>query len=164
VKPINLILSIALALGGQVALAALWPEAPRYVDLLFLPTAWYALGASQRSGMLVGCLSGLLQDAWFQTDVFGLNGFNKTVLGWALGGLSARFDVRRQPARFAFGALAALVDGLLSFGLRRMLDQTEPGFAFGAVAVKALVTGSLVVLTFGATRRIGEGRSPARVR
>jgi len=159
VKPVHLIVVIALALAGQVALGALWPEAPRYVDLLFVPTAWYALAASQRAGMLVGCAAGLLQDAWFQTDVFGLNGFNKTALGWALGGLSARFDVRRQPARFAFGALAAIADGLLSFGLRRMLDQTAPGFAYGAVGVKALVTGGLVVLAFGFTRRLHEGRS-----
>jgi rod shape-determining protein MreD len=159
VRPVNLILAIALALAGQVALGALWPEAPRYIDLLFVPTAWYALAVSQRAGMLVGCVSGLLQDAWFQTDVFGLNGFNKTALGWALGGLSARFDVRRQPARFAFGALAAVADGVLTFGLRRMLDQTAPGFAYGAVAVKALVTGGLVVLSFGATRRLGEGRT-----
>ena len=158
-KPVHLIVVLALALAGQVALGTFSPDASRYVDLLLVPTAWYALAASQRAGMLVGCVAGLLQDAWFQTDVFGLNGFNKTLLGWALGGLSARFDVRRQPARFAFGALAAVADGLLALGLRRMLDQTSPGLALGALAAKAVVTGGLVVLAFGLTRRVHDRRA-----
>lgn len=157
-KPVYLILALGLAIAGQAGLGALWPEAPRYVDLLFVPTVWYALAASQRAGMLVGCAAGLLQGAWFQTDVFGLHGFNKTALGWALGGLGERFDVRRQPARATFGALAVAADGLMSFGLRRMLDPAEPVFAFAPIAVKALVTGLLVAAAFGVTRRLHERR------
>jgi rod shape-determining protein MreD len=99
VKPLGLVGALGLALAGQAGLGALWPEAARYVDLLLVPTVWYALAGSQRAGLLVGCAAGLLQDAWFQSDVFGLNGFNKTAIGWALGGLGERFDAGRQPAR-----------------------------------------------------------------
>ncbi len=158
-KPLGLIAALGLAMAGQAGLGALWPEAPRYVDLLFVPTAWYALAVSQRAGLLVGCAAGLLQDAWFQTDVFGLHGFNKTALGWALGGLGERFDVRRQPARMVYGTLAVLADGLMNFGLRRMLDPSDPVFAPGPIVVKAVVTGALVAAAFGLTRRLHERRT-----
>jgi rod shape-determining protein MreD len=158
-KPLGVIAALGLALAGQAGVGALWPDASRYVDLLFVPTVWYALAASQRAGLLVGCAAGLLQDAWFQSDVFGLNGFNKTAIGWALGGLGERFDVGGPPARLVYGMLAALADGLMSFGLRGMLDPSAPVLAPVPLVVKVLVTGGLVAGAFGVTGRLAGGRT-----
>ena len=149
------LLFLALALGMQSALGAIWPEAPRYVDIMLVPVVWCAL-ASQRTGLWIGCGAGLLQDAWFQTDVFGINGFKKTALGWLLGWLGARFDVRHQPARFASGLLAGAGDVLMDVALRRLLDQHVPAPQPLPIVSKTVLTGILVVATFGVTRRFEE--------
>lgn len=143
------ILALVLALAGQTVLSHLWPGAHRFVDLMLIPVVWYGLTGSQRSGMLVGCSSGLLQDAWFQITVFGLNGFKKTLLGWLLGGVGSRFDLNHQAGRFAAGFLFSLGDVLLDLGLRRLLDQQQAAPRLWEIGVKALVSGLLVMLVFG---------------
>ena len=99
------------------------PEAHTYVDLMLVPVVWYGIARSQRSTMLVGCVAGLLQDAWFQIGVFGLNGFKKTLLGWALSGVGVRFNMNSGPGRVAAGAVLALADSVLDMVLRTLLDQ-----------------------------------------
>jgi rod shape-determining protein MreD len=140
---------VLIALTGlQAALGRFWPAAPRYVDLLSLPVVWYAVAAGQRAGMLVGCAAGLLQDAWFQVGAFGLTGFKKTLLGWALGGFAARFEVGRDGSRFLAGALFALADAALDLAIRPLLDLRSTTPAFGDVLVRAAATGLLAVWSF----------------
>jgi len=103
--------------------------------------------------MLVGCAAGLLQDAWFQLGVFGLNGFKKTLLGWILGGLGSRFDLNRQGGRMVFGALTSLADSLMDLGLRRLLDRQLAAPSATDIGVKALVTGLLVAAAFNVMER-----------
>jgi hypothetical protein len=87
------ILGIGLSLAGELGLGRFAPGATHYVSLMTLPLVAYALRTSQRSSMVVGCVSGLLEDYWIEPRLFGLNGVVKTILGWALGGLGARFDL-----------------------------------------------------------------------
>ena len=150
------ILAVALALAFQAGLARVWPSGHAYVDMLWVPVVWYAFARSQRAGMLVGCVAGLLQDTWFDTGVVGINGFKKTLLGWALGLVGSRFDLNRQPARFLFGASAAVADALLDVPLRRLVDQTGAFPSLPQLAIKAVITGLLVVGAFGSIRRARE--------
>ena len=69
------VLALALALGLQVALGRVWPESHRWVDLLLVPVALSAASGTPRSGMLVGCASGLLYDTWMHVGTFGFTGF-----------------------------------------------------------------------------------------
>jgi len=153
------ILALALALGFQAGLGRLWPAAHGYVDMMLVPVAWYAFARSQRAGTLVGCVAGLLQDTWFDAGVVGINGFKKTLIGWALGLVGSRFDLNRQPARFLFGASAAVADALLEVPLRRLVDQEGAFPTLPQLAVNATVTGLLVVGAFGSIRRARERRA-----
>jgi rod shape-determining protein MreD len=157
-KLLRVILALALALAIQSVLGLLWPQAHRYVDVMLVPVVWYAIVGSQRSGMLVGCSAGLLQDAWFHLAVFGLSGFKKTLLGWILGGLGSRFDLNRQGGRMAIGALASLVDSLMDIGLRQLLDLKLAVPGPGDVLIKAVVTGILVAGAFVLSERVGRRR------
>lgn len=148
-KLLGVLLFLAVCLGVQAGLGAVWPEAHRYLDLMALPVIRSAVHGSQRSGMLTGCASGLIQDAWFQIGTFGLNGFKKTLLGWLLGGLSSRFDLNHAPGRLALGASFSLLDSGLDLGLRYMLDQPPGGGGLGIVLVRALVLGFTVATVFG---------------
>jgi len=150
-KFLTVIAVLAVCLAIQTGLGRVWPDAPRYVDVMMVPVVWYAIAGSQRSGMLVGCATGLVQDAWFQAGAFGISGFKKTLIGWVLGGLGSRFDLNSTPSRFVFGAVATLSDSLLDLGLRQLLDQSSAAPRPLEILIKAILTGILVVVAFGMT-------------
>lgn len=140
-------LLLLLALALQAGLGRLWPSVHRYLDLLMLPVVWYGVGRSQLGAMLVGCSAGLLQDAWFQAGVFGLNGFKKTLLGWSLGAIGARFDLNTQVGRLSSGFCLILVDAILDVGLRRLLDLEPAVPGLLELLIKAVSTGILATWT-----------------
>ena len=154
-------IALAIVLGFQAVIGRLAPSFDAIGDIMLIPVAWYGIRRSQRSAMVVGCVGGLLQGAWFQVGVFGLNGFKKTLLGWALGGIGSRLDLNHVPGRFATGVTLSIADRLLDIGLYRLLDlETGPATVLGVV-VQAVVLGVLVVLTFSVVDRFA-GRSARR--
>jgi hypothetical protein len=140
------LLALLLSLGFQAALGRIWPEAHRLVDALLVPVALYGISGSPRSAMFVGCAAGLLQDTWFQVGTFGLNGFKRTLLGWALGGVAGRLDLGHTGGRLITGALLSIGDNLLDLVLRRLLDLQPASRSLWEWAVEAVLTGLLVAL------------------
>ncbi len=152
------VLALALALAGQ-AVAGNWlPGALRYVDLLMLPVLWYGLARSQRSAMLVGCLAGALEDAWFRAGVFGLRGFDKTLLGWLVGGIGARLDLNVAWGRAAAGAALPVADRMLEFGLLRLLDLSPGSLEPVELLGRAASGGALALAAFSVVDRLGSRR------
>jgi rod shape-determining protein MreD len=149
------LVALVAALALQTGLGGIWPDVHRYVDLPLVVVVWYAIARSQRSAMLLGCAAGLLQDAWFRIAVFGMNGFKKTLLGWALGGIASRFDLNQPGGRLVAGTLVGLGDRLLEWPLRRLLDQhvVLPGLL--DLAGPALTTGLLVLFAGNIVERAG---------
>jgi rod shape-determining protein MreD len=152
-------LGIGLSLAVQLGLGRIAPAATPYVAVMTLPLTAYALRTSQRSSMFVGCASGLLEDYWIEPRLFGLNGLVKTILGWALGGLGARFDLNNLWGQFASGACVYLVDEVLQSAVRRLFGQAmAPAhavtYAAGAAVSGLLTAGVLVIVNkFGVSRR-----------
>jgi rod shape-determining protein MreD len=149
---------IALALVAELALGRLLPGATRYVDFLYLPLAAYALRRSQRSAMTVGCVSGLLQDYWIEPRLFGINGLVKTVLGWALGGIGARFDLNSLAGRFAAGASLSLLDEGLQAAVRRLFSDAVAPVSPGTLGGRALAGGLLAAGVLYIVNRAGSAR------
>jgi hypothetical protein len=163
VKALNFLLAVGAAMFLQAALGRLSGGFARYVDLTLLPVIWYGIHGTQRSAMLVGCSVGLIRDAWFSIAVFGITGFKRTVLGWALGGLGGRFDLNRLAGRFAVGFVVAFGEGVLDLGLRRLLDL-EHGAAWGEMLIRAASTGAAAVVAFGLIDRTRGRRDRGRFR
>lgn len=155
-------LGIGIALVSELALGRFAPGLSRYVAIMTLPLVTYALRTSQRSSMLVGCASGLLEDFWIEPRLFGLNGLVKTILGWALGGLGARFDLNGFWPCFASGASVHLLDELLQAGLRRLFGETvlPPGAAF--LVIRAAAGGLLTASVLAILNKFGTRRRAAR--
>ena len=151
-------LGLAVVLGLQALFGRLAPSAHVFGDMMLVPVAWYGIRRSQRSAMVVGCVGGLLQDAWFQVGVFGLNGFKKTLLGWALGGIGTRLDLNSFPGRWTTGALLSVGDQLLELGLVRLLDLRSAPLSLLQMSLRAVVVGFLVVLTFSIMDRFAGRR------
>jgi cell shape-determining protein MreD len=148
-----------LSLIFEIGLGRFAPGATRYIAVMTLPLVAYALRTSQRSSMVVGCVSGLLEDYWIEPRLFGLNGLVKTVLGWGMGGVGARFDLNNFWGRFASGASVHLVDEGLQTALRRLFGEAVAPVGFGALGIRAFAGGLLtagvlaIVGKFGTSRR-----------
>ena len=159
-----------LAVGGslllQAAVGAWAPGAQRYVDAMLWPVAYYALARSQRSAMIVGCAAGLVQDAWFEAGSFGVHGFAKTLLGWALGGVGSRFDLNHLPGQFFGGAFLFAGDRLVEMGLMLLLDLEVSPIRPAALVAAAAANGALVTAVFALVQRTAgrQATRPARRR
>lgn len=157
---------IGLALVGQLALGRFLPGASAYADVLLLPLAVYALRTSQRSSMLVGGVSGLLEDYWMEPRLFGLNALVKTILGWALGGLGARFDLNTLGGRLGAGASIQVLDVGLQALVRRMFGEAPGPVVPAALLIRAGAGGLLTAAVLSIVNRVGASRrrpaAPAR--
>jgi rod shape-determining protein MreD len=155
------LVALLLALVAQATLGRWFPHAQRYVDVLTWPVAWYAVARGQRSAMLVGCGAGLLEDAWFHAGIYGLHGFSKTLAGWALGGLGARFDLNHVWGRSLVGAALFLMDRLLEAGLLLLLNLSIVPLAPAELALGAGINGLLVAVVFSIVQKV-RGRDAVR--
>lgn len=156
------LIGIGLSLAFELALGRVAPGATRYVDLMMLPLATYALRTSQRSSMAVGCVSGLLQDYWMEPRLLGINGLVKTLLGWALGGVGARFDLNNFWGRFAAGASVNLLDEGLQAALRRLFGEAIAPVDPLTLSIRAVAGGLLTAGVLAIVSKVGSSRSAAR--
>jgi rod shape-determining protein MreD len=163
VTPLRAVLALALGLAVEIALGRWAPAARAYVDVMMVPVAWYGIARSQRSAMLAGCAAGLLQDAWFEAGVFGMNGFVKTLLGWALGGLGGRFDLNQAAGRLAAGAVLSVTGRVLEAGVLRLLDRAPGPLDPVNLLARGVTGGLLVALVFVILNRV-RGRSAVQRR
>ncbi len=153
---------LAAALGGESLAARVAPAAGAWVDLMLLPVAWYGLQGRARWAMGVGCAAGLLHDAWFRVDAFGLEGFKKTLLGWSLASLASRFDLNQAVGRLASGMLLVVADQGLEWALRGLLDVAQGPWRPWALGMRALVNGVLVATVLaGLDRCLRRGEKSA---
>ncbi len=162
-KALNFILAVAAALFLQTTLGNLSDSFARYVDLTLLPVVWYGIHGTQRSAMLVGFSVGLIHDAWFRLATFGITGFKRTFLGWALGGLGSRFDLNRFAGRFVVGFAFTFAEGILDNGLRRLMDLDQ-GRGWTELLIRAVSTGVLAPIVFGSIDRFRGRRERGRFR
>ena len=156
------LLGIGLSLGFELGLGRFTPGVTNYVGLMTLPLAAYALRTSQRSAMMVGCASGLLEDYWIEPRLFGLNGLVKTILGWALGGIGARFDLNNFWGRCASGASLHLVDAGLQTALRRLFGEAVVPLTAASLGIRAIAGGLLTAAVLTIVSKFGTSRRPTR--
>lgn len=156
------VLVLALGLAVEIALGRWAPSARAYVDVMMVLVAWYGIARSQRSAMFVGCVAGLLQDAWFEGGVFGINGFVKTLLGWALGGIGGRFDLNQTAGRLVAGAVLAVLGRVLEAGVLRLLERAAGPLDPVDLLIAAVSGGLLVAVVFAILNRVRGKEAVAR--
>lgn len=156
------VLGIALSLIAELALGRFAPGLTRYVAIMTLPLVAYALRTSQRSSMLTGCASGLLEDYWIEPRLFGINGLVKTILGWALGGLGARFDLSTFWGSVASGASVHVLDEVLQTALRRLFGEAVMPMSAATLGLRAVCGGLLTAAVLAILSKFGTRRRAAR--
>jgi len=88
------------------------PVIQRSVDLVLLVVVYYGSSGARVGSMVAGAAGGILEDLW-SNSLMGLHGLTKTLIGYLLGGLGARFDLTSPPARLMAVLLATIVEKLV---------------------------------------------------
>jgi rod shape-determining protein MreD len=129
-----------------------WAE---LVELPLLVTIYF--GVSRRnpvSGLLLGAVIGLLQDALSHDNPIGLYGIAKTFVGYLASSVGARIDTEHPLSRFALVVLLFhFHQFVLAVTERALLDRSAPLFNLHLL-INSLVTGGFAVLLFAILDRL----------
>ena len=155
--PGSIVVVTAIALVLQSTVRVYFPKL-EMLDLPLLVTVYFGLSRRNPStGLLLGTVIGLLQDALSGPTVpLGFYGIAKTIVGYLASSIGARLDTEHPAARFAltFGFFV-LQQAVLVLTRRLLLAQPELWFNAHlavAAAVNALV-GTVLFLGLDRLRR-----------
>jgi rod shape-determining protein MreD len=130
----------------------------RWAELLDLPllvTIYF--GVSKRnpvSGMLLGAVIGILQDALGHDSPIGLYGIAKTIVGYLASSVGARIDTEHPASRFGLiFLLFHFHQAILAVTTRTLLNQPAPFFT-PQLLLDSIVTASLGVVIFALLDRL----------
>lgn len=117
-------------------------------DIPLLVTIYFGVARrSQVTGMVTGCLMGLIQDSLTHRPL-GLYGMAKTAVGYAASSLGLRIDVDNPGSRVLMGTGFYIVHQLIYFALARGLAIQSLTWRWGHEAIAAVANGLLAVLLF----------------
>ena len=165
-KAAGVILAVAAALALQTTLARFIVRGTVAVDLVLVVVVYVALTMGPATGLLAGALAGLVQDA-LSSNVIGIGGLAKTLVGFLAGIIGTQFIVVHTLPRFVVFSCATVLHAVVFMGLYVLLDLRHFGTPYAAVtgqavgnAVVGVVLFQLVELLPGAveSRRAQRGR------
>ena len=151
-QSLKVALTITVALLLQMVLPKQLPFF-QYIDLALLITVYFSLQRAPISGMLVGVVGGIGQDA-IGGGILGVQGFANTLLGYLVAVASIRFSLENPLTRLGVVAVAAAAHTVIFAGLHLVLEDplahTAAWGEFGKLLGKGVLAdsvASLVVFT-----------------
>ncbi|MEW6368871.1 MAG: rod shape-determining protein MreD [Acidobacteriota bacterium] len=118
---LGVVSGLVIGLVAQVLLGRLWSHVHQYLNPLTLVVIILALRGSPTAGMLSGSIAGFMQDA-FSAQVLGVSSVGKTLVGYAVGAVNARFIVRSTVFLVPLIFFASAVEVAISILLDRILE------------------------------------------
>lgn len=117
-------------------------------DLPLIVALYFAVARrNQLSGMLTGCIIGLVQDSLTHRPL-GLYGMAKTIVGYAASSLGLRIDVDNPGSRLLMGFGFYIVHQLIYFLVARGLAIQSLTWRWGHEVIAAVANGLLAVALF----------------
>jgi len=175
------ILAVAAALAVQTTLARFLVRGVLTVDLVLVVVVYVALSAGPSVGLLTGAFAGLVQDALSSapaaalmvnvvpSNVIGIGGLSKTIVGFVAGIIGTQFIVTQPLPRFVVFFGGTVLHAVVFMGLYILLDLRHFGTPYAAVtgqatanAVVGVVAFQLVELLPGAVERRRTARTRLR--
>jgi rod shape-determining protein MreD len=123
VKSLAVILGVAVAVILRVVIRALAPD-ENVVDPFLVVAAVAGLTLRRVPSIFTGLLAGLVQDSWW-SQWFGLHGFTKVSVAYAVAALGQRLDLGQVVPRVLVLSLATLADRALQLVLGAALDPAS---------------------------------------
>jgi rod shape-determining protein MreD len=147
VKSVGIIVAVAVALALQTTLGRFVPAGTIAVDLVLVVVVYVALTSGPGIGLLTGTFAGLVQDA-LSSNVIGIGGLAKTIVGFLAGILGTQFIVAQSLPRFVVFFGATVAHAIVFMGLYMLLDLRHFGAPYAAVAGQAVGNAVVGVVAF----------------
>jgi rod shape-determining protein MreD len=147
VKSVGIVVAVALALALQTTLGRFVAAGTIAVDLVLVVVVYVALTSGPAVGLLTGTFAGLVQDA-LSSNVIGIGGLAKTIVGFLAGILGTQFIVAQSLPRFVVFFGATVAHALVFMGLYVLLDLRHFGTPYAAVAGQAVGNAVVGVVAF----------------
>jgi len=132
VKATSVLLTVVIAVTLQLMLARYTVGGKWLFDLVLVGVVYAALNWGPAAGMLAGTCGGLIQDV-LSSDIVGVGGLSKTIVGFTTGVLGSQFVVARPFGRMLVVAASSFVHRLTILGLHSLVDQHWPGMPWAAM-------------------------------
>jgi rod shape-determining protein MreD len=171
VKALWVAIAIGAALVLQTTLGPMLVRGSIGVDLGLVVVAFVGLMLGPSAGLVAGSVTGLAQDA-IASDIVGVSGLSKTVVGFLVGVVGRQFIVARPVPRFVVFVAATLVDAAFFVGLHAIFDARLPTPQYAAIAARGIANAAIGVSAlslmefwprFVERRRAISGRGRTRV-
>lgn len=146
-KAAGVLVAVALALAMQATLDRLVVGGTAAVDLVLVAVVAAALMMGPVTGMLTGCVAGLLQDA-LSSGVIGVGGLAKTVVGFLAGAIGQQFIVTAAVPRLVMFIAATGIHALFFMGLYQVLGVRSFASPLAAVSTQALGNAIVGMVSF----------------
>ena len=162
---LGVVSGLVIGLVAQVLLGRLWNQVHQYLNPLTLVVIILALRGSPTAGMLSGSMAGFMQDA-FSAQVLGVSSIGKTLVGYAVGVVNARFIVRSTIFLVPLIFFASATEVTMSILLDRVLEVSpvlSPRAILTVSAGNALVGTALIKTTERFRNRRNTASSIARL-
>ncbi len=121
-----------------------------YIDFPLLIVVYAALQRNSIRAILFGTIAGLAIDA-LSGGLLGANGFTKTLIAFGVSEIARRVYLDNLLLRIPVIAGASVLNGLIYFGLHRLLGQPPSGelLVVGAYSlIGTTIAGTLIYLLF----------------
>jgi rod shape-determining protein MreD len=145
VKALAALAAIAAALALQTTLTGLVIRGMAALDLVLVVVVYISLMSGPITGVLVGSLAGLIQDA-LPLGVLGIGGLAKTLVGFLAGLLGTQFIVTAPLPRFVVFVMATILHSAVFMGLYMLLDLRQFPTPYTAVLSQAIGNGFVGVV------------------
>jgi rod shape-determining protein MreD len=147
VRVAGTLLAFAGALALQTTLAGLTVGGATAVNLVLVAVIYIALAFGPASGLLVGTVGGLVQDA-LAGGIIGIGGFAKTLVGFVIGLLGAQFIVAQPLPRMVMFVSGTLVHEICYHALYSIVEARVFRVHWSAALIQAAVNGIVGILAF----------------
>ncbi len=144
-KALAALAAIAAALALQTTLTGLVIRGMAALDLVLVVVVYISLMSGPITGVLVGSLAGLIQDA-LPLGVLGIGGLAKTLVGFLAGLLGTQFIVTAPLPRFIVFVMATILHSAVFMGLYMLLDLRQFPTPYTAVLSQAIGNGFVGVV------------------
>jgi rod shape-determining protein MreD len=118
-----------------------------YIDFPLIIVAYAALQRNSINALLYGTIGGIAVDA-LSGGLLGANGFSKTLIAYIISEVARRVYLDNLLLRIPVIASACLVDGLVYFGMQKLLGQSPNVSAVITIAYKLIGTTIVGTLIF----------------
>jgi rod shape-determining protein MreD len=147
VRTLAILVAIVLALALQTTLAHLLMGNQALVDLVLVVVLYAALTGGPVSGLLLGSVAGLAQDA-LSGGVVGVGGLTKSLIGFLVGLIGTHFILVNAVPRLVIFYAGSVAHAALFFGVYQLIQPGRIDVSWPAILLQSALHAMIGLAAF----------------